>query len=73
MAKLYTLTPLTGSTGKQLVEGYRDAIDIARDIAEREHTQVTVRNEPIGPTWNVAFRVRGSRRGAYTTVEVTQG
>jgi hypothetical protein len=70
--KDYTLTPLTGTTGRQVVTGFRDAIEVARGIAEREHTQVTVRKEADQLDWTVAFRVKGSRRGAYTTVEVTR-
>jgi hypothetical protein len=70
--KDYTLVPLTGSTGRQLVHGFRDAISIARDIAAREYTTVHVRNEADQLEWWVAFRVRGGRRGAYTTIEVTR-
>jgi hypothetical protein len=70
--KSYTLTPLTGATGKQFVVGFRDAISIARDIAMRERAHVIVRNEADCHTWNVAFRVRNSRSGARFAVEVTR-
>jgi hypothetical protein len=70
MMKTYTLTPLTGDVGRQVVDGFRDAIAIAREIAESQHTSVRVRNEADRLDWNVAFRVRGGRRGAYTCVEV---
>jgi hypothetical protein len=70
--KSYTLTPLTGDVGRQVVEGFRDAITIAREIAAEQHTTVQVRNEADQLDWDVAFRVRGGRRGAYTTVEVTR-
>jgi hypothetical protein len=70
--KTYTLTPLTGDVGRQHVDGFREAIAIAREIAEPQRTQVQVRNEADQLDWDVAFRVRGGRRGAYTTVEVTR-
>jgi hypothetical protein len=70
--KTYTLTPLTGDVGRQVVEGFREAITVARGIAESQHTSVKVRNERDQLDWDVAFRVRGGRRGAYTTVEVTR-
>jgi hypothetical protein len=70
--KTYTLVPLTGEVGRQQVDGFRDAIAIAREIAASQHTSVRVRNEADQLDWNVAFRVRGGRRGAYTTVEVTR-
>lgn len=70
--KTYTLTPLTGDVGRQVVEGFREAITVAREIAKSQHTTVKVRNERDQLDWNVAFRVRGGRRGAYTTVEVTR-
>jgi hypothetical protein len=70
--KTYTLTPLTGDVGRQVVEGFREAIAVAREIAESQHTSVKVRNERDQLDWDVAFRVRGGRRGAYTTVEVTR-
>lgn len=62
--KTYTLTPLTGDVGRQLVDGFRDAIDVAREIAETQHTTVHVRNEADQLDWDVAFRVRGSRTSA---------
>jgi hypothetical protein len=73
--KLYTLTPQwpqSGADHAQLVCGFREAIDTARDIAQREYCTVVVRNEADCHTWHVSFRVRGGRRGAYTTVEVTR-
>jgi hypothetical protein len=70
--KTYTLTPLTGDVGRQVVEGFREAIAVARGIAESQHTTVKVHNERDQLDWDVAFRVRGGRRGAYTTVEVTR-
>lgn len=71
--KTYTLTPLTGNVGRQMVEGFREAIAIAREIAAEQHTSVHVRNEADRLDWDVAFRVRGGRRGgAYTCVEVTR-
>ena len=69
---VYTLTPLSGSTGKQTVIGFRDAISVARDIAMRERAHVVVRNAADCHTWNVAFRVRNSRMGARFSVEVTR-
>jgi hypothetical protein len=72
--KDYTLTlqhPRWNDPGVQYVSGFRNAIGAARDFAAREYCTVVVRNED-GNTWNVAFRVRGGRRGAYTTVEVTR-
>lgn len=70
--KSYTLVPLTGGVGRQTVEGFRNAITIAREIANEQHTTVHVHNEADQLDWDVAFRVRGGRRGAYTTVEVTR-
>jgi hypothetical protein len=71
--KTYTLTPLTGASGAQIVDGFRAAIAIAREIAEREHTTVVVRNEADCHTWHVAFRVRNTRAlGPITSVEVTR-
>jgi hypothetical protein len=73
---LYTLMPGPGTGATmpppQYVTGFREAIRIARACAESNHCEVTVRNEADCHTWRVAFRVKGSRRGAYTTVEVTR-
>jgi hypothetical protein len=71
--KTYTLTPLTGDVGRQHVEGFRTAIDIAREIAETQHTTVHVRNEADRARLGCGVPTnRGGRRGAYTTVEVTR-
>lgn len=53
--KFYTLTPLSGDCGRQLVLGFRDAMVIARDIASRGHT-VIVRNERDALSWTVEPR-----------------
>lgn len=50
--KFYWLTPLSGDVGKQLVQGFREAIAIAREIAAQGHT-VIVRNEADMLTWTV--------------------
>lgn len=72
--KTYTITPGAGSgaTKRQYVEGFRNAIDTARAIAERQHCGVTVRNEADCHNWYVNFRVRGTRHGPRCVVEVTR-
>jgi len=49
----YTLTPLAGDCGRQLVLGYHEARAIAKDIARRNDTVVIVRNEAAMLQWEV--------------------
>jgi hypothetical protein len=72
--KVYNVVPRAGSRERpMLVAGFREAIGVARKIAERDHCAVTVRNEIDCHTWTVAFRVRSGRRGgARCGVEVTR-
>lgn len=55
--KNYTLTPLSGDVGRQEVEGFHDALAIARDIASRGH-DVIVRNEADQLSWTVSPTTR---------------
>jgi predicted kinase len=50
--KFYTITARGAEDGHQLVLGYREALNVARDIASRGHT-VIVRNEADMLTWVV--------------------
>jgi hypothetical protein len=40
--RTYKLVPLGGDCGTQHVDGYKDAREIAQDIAQRNHTEVVV-------------------------------
>lgn len=57
-ANFYTLTPLSGECGKQLVLGYRDAFEIARDISKREQTDVIIRNEKDMLSWIIEWKAK---------------